>query len=72
MGQEADSGLDNGGEKHRLPLRRLERTMLRLRQTRHLHTFAAVHVSVRRHFNPERQLYRRTSVKHNRSVALTE
>jgi transposase-like protein len=50
--------INNRAENSHLPLRRRERAMLRFRQMRSLHKFAAVHGSVQNHprVKPERVL----------------
>ena len=61
--QETGRWLNNRAENSHLPFRRRERAMLRFRQMRSLHKFAAVHASVSNHFNQERSLYSRQNFK---------
>ncbi|CUH42727.1 hypothetical protein RUM4293_01616 [Ruegeria atlantica] len=70
--QETGRWLNNRAENSHLPFRRRERAMLRFRQMRCLQKFAAVHSSVRNHFNQERALYSRDNFKLNRTAALAE
>lgn len=46
--------------------------MLRFQQVRSVQTLAAVHASVRSHFNLKRHLYRRENFKTNRDTAMAE
>ena len=70
--QETGRWVNNRAENSHLPFRRRERAMLRFRQIRCLQKFAAVHYSVRNHFNQERHFYSRDNFKLNRTAALTE
>ena len=46
--------------------------MAKFRDIKTLQKFAAVHASIRNHFNQDRHLNRRDIFKQNRSVALAE
>ena len=46
--------------------------MAKFRSPATLQKFAAVHASIRNHFNQERHLYNRETYKINRTSALTE
>ena len=46
--------------------------MARFRDIKTLRKFAAVHASIRNHFNPERHLIRRDMFKTRRAAALAE
>ena len=70
--QETGRWLNNRAENSHLPFRRRERAMLRFRQMRSLHKFAAVHASIYNLFNSERSLSSRHIFKQNRAVALAE
>jgi putative transposase len=63
---------NNRVENSHLPFRRREHAMLSFRRIRSLQKFAAVHSSVRNHFNLERHLYNRDHFKLNRQAALAE
>jgi len=72
--------INNRAENSHLPLRRRARAMLRFRQMRSLHKFAALHGSVQDPhgsslsacFNRKRRLYSRSNVKEKRIAALAE
>ncbi len=64
--------LNNRVENSHLPFRRRERAMQRFRRMRSLQKFAAVHSSVYNHFNQERSLTSRDTLKLTRSAALAE
>jgi putative transposase len=64
--------LNNRAENSHLPFRRRERAMLRFRQMRSLHKFAAIHGSVHNHFKQERHLTPREIFKTRRDVSLAE
>ena len=70
--QETERWVNNRAENSHLPFRRRERAIQRFRQMRCLQKFAAVHSSVRNHFNQERHLYSRENFKLTRSAALAE
>jgi len=61
--QETARWANNRMENSHLPFRRRERAMLRFRQMRSLQKFASVHSSVHNHFNYQRNIERRTSLK---------
>jgi putative transposase len=62
----------NRVENSHQPFRRRERAMQRSRCMRSLYKFAAVHYSVRNHFNSDRSLSSRDVYKLNREAALAE
>jgi putative transposase len=64
--------LNNRAENSHLPFRRRERAMQRFRQMKSLQKFAAVHASLTNHFNSERHLVDRQTVKLRRSAAMAE
>ena len=70
--QETERWVNNRAENSHLPFRRRERAIQRFRQMRCLQKFAAVHSSVRNHFNQERHLYSCENFKLTRSAALAE
>ena len=67
--QEVGRYANNRVENSRLPFRRRERAMLRLRQMKSLQKFASVHANVHNHFSQERHLIDRESYKARRSAA---
>lgn len=70
--QERGRWANNRAENSRLPFRRRERAMLRVRRMRSLQKFASVHASVYNLFNTERSLSSRPHFKANRAAALAE
>ena len=72
IAQECGRWLNNRAENSHQPFRRRERAMAKFRSAATLQKFAAVHASVRNHFNQERHLYSRKNFKLNRSAALAE
>ena len=64
--------LNDRAENPRQTLRRREGAMARFRDIKTLQEFAAVHASIRNHFNQDRHLNRRDIFKQNRSTALAE
>jgi putative transposase len=70
--QKTGRWLNNRAENSHQPFRRRERAMAKFRSVKSLQKFASVHSSVHNHFNQERHLYRRSTFKLNRSIALAE
>ena len=70
--QEVGRWANNRVENSHLSFRRRERTMLRFRRMKSLQKFAAVHANVHNHFNLERHLVNRETVRERRSAALAE
>ena len=70
--QEVGRWANNRVENSHLSFRRRERTMLRFRRMKSLQEFAAVHANVHNHFNLERHLVNRETVRERRSAALAE
>ena len=70
--QEVGRWANNRVENSHLPFRRRERAMLRFRRMKSLQKFASVHANVHNHFNLERHLVDRQTVKERRSAALAE
>jgi putative transposase len=70
--QEAGRWDNIRSENSHLAFRRGERTMQRFRRLRSLQMFAAVHVSLCKHFNSERSLSSRPLFKAHRAAALAE
>ena len=70
--QQMGRWLNNRVENSQLPFRRRERAMQRFRRMRSLQKFAAVHSSVYNHFNQERSLTSRDTLKLTRTAALAE
>jgi putative transposase len=68
--QEVGRYLNNRVENSHLPFRRRERAMLRFRQMKSLQKFASVHAGLHNHFNQERHLIDRQTLKARRSAAL--
>ena len=66
IGRWANNKVDNS----HLPFRRSERAMLRFRQMKSLQKFALVHANVDNHFNFERHLVDRKTLKERRTAAL--
>jgi len=64
--------LNNRAENSHQPFRRRERAMLRFRRMRSLQNFAALHGSIDNHFNSERTLVNRQTLKDRRTAALAE
>jgi putative transposase len=64
--------LNNRAENSHQPFRRRERAMAKFRETKTLQKLASVHASIHNHFNLERQLTPRETIKRNRSAALAE
>ena len=64
--------LNNRAENSHQPFRPREGAMARFRDIKTLQKFAAAHASIHNHFNQERHLYNRETVKLNRSAALAE
>ena len=63
---------NNRVENSPLPFRRRERAMLRFRQMKSLQKFASIHTNVHNHFNLERHLVDRKTLKGRRTVALAD
>jgi putative transposase len=63
---------NNRAENSHQLFRRRERAMARFRSTKSLQKFVSIHASDHNHFNLERHLCNRHSVKLNRDAALTE
>ena len=59
-------------ENSHLPFRRRERAMLRFRRMKTLQKCASVHASLQNHFNSERHLIDRQTLKLRRSAALVQ
>jgi len=70
--QETGRWLNNRAENSHLPFRRRERAMQGFRQMRSLQKFSSVHASVYNHFNQQRHLNNRLTIKECRSAALAE
>jgi putative transposase len=70
--QECGRWLNNRAENSHQAFRRREDAMAKFRDIRTLQKFAAVHASIRNHFNLDRHLNRRSIFKRNRSVALAK
>jgi putative transposase len=70
--QECGRWLNNRAENSHQPFRRRERSMAKFRDIKTLQKFAAVHASIRNHFNHDRHLNCRDIFRQNRSAALAE
>lgn len=70
--REVGRHLNNRADNSHLPFRRRERAMLRFRQMKSLQNFASVHASLHNHFNAERHLVDRQTLRERRSAALVE
>ena len=70
--QECGRWLNNRAENSHQPFRRREGTMVKFRDSKTQHEFAAVHASLHNHFNQDRHLNRRDNFKQNRSAAMAE
>jgi hypothetical protein len=68
--QEIGRWSNNRVENSHLPFRRRDRAMLRFRRMRSLQKFSSVHANVHDHFNLERRLVDRQTVKERRTAAL--
>jgi len=68
--QKTGRWLNNQAESSHLPFRRREQAMLRFRRFRSLQKFAAIHSSIRNHFDQGRHLYSRANFKLQRSATL--
>ena len=64
--------LNNRAENSHQPFRRRERAMAKFGDVKTLQKIAAVHASIRNHFNQDRHLNRRDTFKQIRSAALAE
>ena len=70
--QKKDRWLNNRVENSPLLFRRREGAMQRFRRMRSLQKFASVHSSIYNHFNRERSLASRDTLKLTRTAALAE
>jgi putative transposase len=70
--QEVGRWANNRAENAHLSFRRRERAMLRFRRMKSLQKFASVHANVHNHFNLERHLVDRKTLKERRSAALAQ
>ncbi len=70
--QETGRWLNDRAENSHQPFRRRERAMAKFRSAKSLQKFVSIHASVHNQFNQERHLYRRSTFKLNRSIALAE
>ena len=70
--QETRRSLNNRCENSHLPFRRREQVMLNFRRWRSLQKFISTHASILNHFNHERHLINRETIKPQRNVALVE
>lgn len=70
--QECGRWLNNRAENSHQPFRRREGAMLRFRDVKTLQKFASVHASIHNHFNLDRHLNNRETLKQDRSAALAE
>jgi len=70
--QEVGRWANNRVENSHLAFRCRERAMLRFRQMKTPQKFASVHANISNHFNLERHLVDRQTLKERRSAALVE
>ena len=70
--QTCGSWLNNRAENSHRPFRRREGAVARFRDIETLQKFAFVHASIHNHFNHDRHLNRRDTVKRDRAAALAE
>ena len=70
--QECGRWLNNRAEHSHQPFRRREGAMSKFKDMKTLQKFAAVHASIRNHFNLDRHLNRRETFKQDCSAALAE
>ncbi len=70
--QEMGRWKNNQVENSHLPFRRRERAMFRFRQMESLQKFASIHADVYNHFNSQRHLIDRQTIKTTRPDALAE
>ena len=70
--QEIGRWANNKMENSHLPFRRSERATLGFRQMKSLQKFASVHANVHNHFNLERHLVDRKTLRERRTAALAK